>query len=92
MEPEKKEVSSAAFVPTKSIAQFVIEEILKGLKVKVKIGDWTGTGYIHQLDFVSGGDYVFATVAVPDPDREDGEDIDVRVSINKDGTILVLPD
>jgi hypothetical protein len=76
--------------PAKSITQFVIEQLLKGLAVQVTIDGWTGTGYVHQLDFAPGEDFVFATVAIPDPANNE-ESLHVRVSIRTDGIVTAMP-
>lgn len=86
----KREFSGAALVPTTSLEQFVIGQLLAGLFVKVTIDGQPCKGYVHQLDFAKGGDHVFASVSVPDPANQE-DSIYVRVSIGTDGTVTVMP-
>lgn len=82
--------SSAMLAPTQSITQFVIQQLLAGLPVQVTIGERTYDGYVHNLDFAKGSNYVFASVCIPTAEGE--EEIDsVRVAIRLDGTVTVLP-
>lgn len=91
---KKAEIISATLVPGQTVAQFVLAELLKGLKVQVKIGNFTCDGHVHQLDFAPGIDHAFATVSIPDPKSKDEDDdtIDVKVAIYTNGEVVVLPD
>lgn len=85
MGQEKIVVSSAKLAPTWSLAQFVINQLLDELIVQVTVGERTYDGYVHQLDFGRGSNFVFASVFVS------GLDEHVRVGIRRDGTVDVLP-
>ena len=92
---EKKEISNAVLVPDgPSIAQFVIQQLLNGLKVQVEINGKPYVGFVHQLDFGQGADYVFANVWIRYPDDKDehiSEHISLRVSISVDGSVNIMP-
>lgn len=86
---EKKAVvvSHAELIPTMSLTQFVVRQLTQGLPVRVVINGKSYDGYVHQLDFSRGVDYVFANVWV-DIDGDEGRS--VKVSIHRDGTVMVL--
>ncbi|OGZ33158.1 MAG: hypothetical protein A2174_00175 [Candidatus Portnoybacteria bacterium RBG_13_41_18] len=87
---QKREVSSAVLAPSKSLSQFVVEQLSEGLPVQVIIDNKNCTGHVYQLDIAKGRDYVFANVSIPNPTDEE-ESIYIRVSIHTDGTVNVMP-
>jgi len=90
---KKREVSAATLVAGQSVAQFVIEQLLKGLKVQITIDETTYEGYVYQLDFATGGKYVIAIVSVPDSTSQDEDDtVDVKVAIFTNGKVEVISD
>jgi len=80
---------NAVLVPGSSVSQFVIQQLLAGIEVRVDIDGKTYTGHVHQLDFRKGADYVFANVFIEKEGEE--EPIDLRVSIHTDGTVNIMP-
>ncbi|SRR6056297_255421 len=90
----EKKLENAVLVPGQSVAQFVIEQLLKGLRIQVEINGKTCFGYVYQLDFaiMSENDYVSAKVRITEP--EDDDEINLyylRVLIHTDGTVKIAP-
>lgn len=83
------EVTAAKLVPTLSVTQFVITQLLAGLKVDVTVDGLTVTGRVHSLDFApESSRYVIALVKLP-PLSGDEEGLDVQVAIHTDGHVNV---
>lgn len=87
---EKRNFGFACLTPHPSLAQFIVRQLLIGLEVQVEIGGKTRVGYVHNLDFAKGSDFVFASVSIKDPDDEEN-DIYLRVSIHTDGSVNIMP-
>lgn len=87
----KRLITSTVLMPTKSISRFIIEQLLEGLPVQVMIDDQLCTGYVHQLDFAKGSDYVFADICIPDPNNPE-ESIYLKVSIHTNGKVEIMSD
>ncbi|OGH71251.1 MAG: hypothetical protein A2921_04015 [Candidatus Magasanikbacteria bacterium RIFCSPLOWO2_01_FULL_43_20b] len=82
-------ITDVTLVQDESMVRFVIRLLLEGgLRLNLTVDDETYEGYVHNLDFGKGNDWVVALVMIPG--LNDGED--VKVSIRMDGTVRVLPD
>lgn len=85
-------ISGASLAPSLSVAQFVIGQLLDGLKLRVMVDGVECEGVVNNIDFApgpGGPDYVFAKAGVKMPGKEDK--LYVKVSIHRDGTVHVLP-
>jgi hypothetical protein len=87
-EKKKRKINCAALIPGISVAQFVIQQLLAGLEIKVIIDGRPYKGYVHQLDFARGSDHVFASVVIDD-DKE--ETIYINVAIHDNGVVNIIP-
>jgi hypothetical protein len=91
MSNQKREFSEAVLVPKMSIAQFVIQQLLAGIMIRVMIDGKPRMGYIHQLDLAKGNDdFVFASVSIDNIDNPD-ENIYLRVAVYGDGSVKIMP-
>ena len=89
----KPNVSNAVLSPSETVSQFVIRQLLAGLGIQVTIDGKIYDGYVHQLDFGKGANYVFANVHVPDLDEKSTDGImSIKVAIYPDGTVIFIPD
>lgn len=82
-------VLHAKLIEGPTVAQHVIELLLKGIFVQVTTDKGVGAGYIHQLDFAKDSDHVFALVHIPGSSNED-EGLEVGVAIKRNGDVVVL--
>lgn len=58
--------ASAKLLASQTVAQFVLEQVLKGLELEVIVDGSVYRGTIHNLDFDPGSDHLFAQVTVPE--------------------------
>jgi hypothetical protein len=77
---------NAVLAQSLSVSQFVIQELLKGIKVQVDIDGKLCDGYIHSIDLVKGHDFFFAGVLI---EKENDEPVSVKVAIYADGSIII---
>lgn len=87
---DKRKISKAVLVQDASIAQFVVQQLLKGLRIKLKIDGKSCIGHVHKLDFSKDSSQMFANVAINEPGGE--ELICLRVAIFTNGDIQIVPD
>ena len=68
-------------------------KILQALQISIQmeINGKSCVGYIHNLDFVRGGEHVFASVAIDNPEDPDNSPLR-RVTIKENGSVQILPD
>ena len=84
----------ATLAPCDSMAQFIIRQLLAGIRVKMQVGEEIYEGRIYQLDFGEGANFMFARVHVPAFDETEGADgfASFKVAINLNGVVTVLPE
>jgi len=89
---DKSVVDKATLAPSLSVAQFVIGQILEGIKLKIVVDKKEYEGVVYNLDFSPGGsEHVFAEVKIPNVKMSNKEDdLYIKASINRNGEVHVL--
>jgi hypothetical protein len=87
---KKSEVFGAILLPGEGVANFVIGQLLNGLKIQVVAGGKILIAHINRIDMAKGTDHLFADAYVPTPMGQ--KDLDIKVSINRAGDVTIIPD
>lgn len=89
----KVEIADASLAATESRTVSTLRFLLER-QMRVSFHTAAGecrTGFVHNLDWAGGSDHVFAKVSVLKK-NQDEEDMDIRVGIDLNGKVTVLPD